>query len=321
MGATGRTTRLISWFDFAETLSIELPNDVRLKFQQGELVANSDVLKSASPYYESLLGGDFSEGSLVDLIEGAADAQDSDAQESGTGGTGQRGRPAASPDSRSGKAPKQRKTKSSMTLDTATEISDKDGEIADSDVETDILASAKYRVPRKEGGSRQHLVDYSNAPIAFSTYHAVLVWIYSGYITFAPLLSTFTLTRKSTSRSQAVQTLAAKAPQLPFPVSPKSVYRLADLLQLEGLKKEALENLKKQLTPETVAFELFGDVASMYQDVRDVEIKYALEHWTDVKGSKALEVVEGRATAGELTAEGFSTLFALLRQGQGRSAE
>ena len=46
--------------------------------------------------------------------------------------------------------------------------------------------------------------------------------------------------------------------------------------------------LKRGLTVDNAATELFGDVARVYDEVRDVALEYAMKHRGEVAGSKRL---------------------------------
>ncbi|GAA5877505.1 hypothetical protein JCM1840_003875 [Sporobolomyces johnsonii] len=116
---------------------------------------------------------------------------------------------------------------------------------------------------------------------AYTTYKAVLIWIQTAHISFAPIRSTvprlgFPLLVDAASPSESLA-----SPCRPSP-SPKSVYRLAHLLDLPPLRQLALSALARQLTPDTVLVELFGDVASAYDEVRQLELEFARAHWRDV---------------------------------------
>lgn len=93
--------------------------------------------------------------------------------------------------------------------------------------------------------------------------------------------------------------------QAPPPsVSPKSVYRLAHLLEHFALQSLALEEIASQLTPANVATELFGDVARAYPEVWKVEMDYCVKHWAQVKDSKAMKEIEGLVEREELPGGG-----------------
>lgn len=123
---------------------------------------------------------------------------------------------------------------------------------------------------------------------SYITYHAVLCWIYTTYIDFAPLLSTFDTTSSDKARAGRDLHLAkfiSTNPKLPTPASPKSIYRLAHYLELPKLKNLALANIKSQLSPSNIAVELFSETSGRYDEVLDVMVEYAAAHTTEMKAS------------------------------------
>ncbi|GAA5857498.1 hypothetical protein JCM9279_004418 [Rhodotorula babjevae] len=190
-------------------------------------------------------------------------------------------------------------------------------EFEDSDAETDVV----NLVSSRKKDQQKPLAPFKRIPIKdvlYSTYLAVVVWAHTGHITFAPLLSSFRRTGVDhpavvAARQDAVRTLAeAKSPLLPLPVSPKSVYRLADYLSHGPLKSVALANLVSQLTPTNAIDELFGDVATVYPAVRDAILSYVVDNWAKVKDEPATKLVESRAS--ELPPGAVSTALLLARR-------
>ncbi|KAI5476327.1 aminomethyltransferase [Pseudohyphozyma bogoriensis] len=108
----------------------------------------------------------------------------------------------------------------------------------------------------------------------YSTYRALLVWIYTGHITFAPLSTSFPRSRADAedasttkvSRKVGLSQSISEEPLLPIPVSPKSIYRLAHLVDLPALAQLALNAIKSFITVDNAAQELFGDVSALYPD-------------------------------------------------------
>ncbi|KAL8289996.1 hypothetical protein RQP46_002935 [Phenoliferia psychrophenolica] len=129
----------------------------------------------------------------------------------------------------------------------------------------------------------------------YTTYKAVLCWIYTNHISWAPLASSFTGT-STARRSNAVRKATQQRPKLPTPASPKSVYRLAHLLEIPALQRLALDELKSQLTVANAAAELFSQTSGRYDDVLKVVLAYVKENKGEVMKSSAwtkiLEQVE-----------------------------
>ncbi|KAL7336953.1 hypothetical protein BJY59DRAFT_705435 [Rhodotorula toruloides] len=184
----------------------------------------------------------------------------------------------------------------------------------DSDDENDTRDVAAAPASNREPKAPFKLVRI--AQTSYTTYAAVLVWISSHHIAFAPLRSTSR--SEELSKDLAVQACAAsrdssiaKDANLPAPASPKSVYRLAHLLRLDALAALALENLKSQLTPKNASYELYSDVACCYPAVRDVVLAYVVEHWNEVGKSKAASEMQDKAEQGELPVGAAKTAMML----------
>jgi len=180
----------------------------------------------------------------------------------------------------------------------------------DSDDETDEIDIEVSKTP----SSSASIAETSGAPFktiticetAYSTYFTALLWTGTGNVRFALLRSSFEF-----SPNAATPVINARRDwltiandqythALPLPCSPKSLYRLAHLLELDGLAQLALENFSTQLSINTVAHELFTDIASTYPALRDVAVAYAVRNWKEVAKSRALEKVKERADSGEL---------------------
>ncbi|GAA5850704.1 hypothetical protein JCM8547_009063 [Rhodosporidiobolus lusitaniae] len=114
----------------------------------------------------------------------------------------------------------------------------------------------------------------------------------------------------------SVSTSSASHPRLlppPPPVSPKSVYRLAHLLELPALSALALANLKSQLGSVNAAAELYSDMAMAYDAGKALAMDKVVEGWKEVKESEALRKVE-KARRGEVGSEVAVTAMELARR-------
>ncbi|KAH8923636.1 hypothetical protein BT69DRAFT_1350014 [Atractiella rhizophila] len=188
----------------------------------------------------------------------------------------------------------------------------------DSDVERDVSHQASYvskTLPRP-------MKSYKFIPIphtCYSTYKAVLYYLFSSTIEFAPLSSLAearrivgvaslhgtdvgtTKGRKKLKRKRgdedAVQDTMARGMEQGkediVPVSPKSVFKIAHAYEMESLKAAALQNIAAQLTPHNVLLELLSNCSNTYEEIRDVHIRYLVKHWASVRSSPVmLHVVE-----------------------------
>lgn len=154
---------------------------------------------------------------------------------------------------------------------------------------------------------------------AYTTYLAVLCWLQTGRIVFAPLLSSFKhFSRNRNSldaRWERLTALIAHQPSLlPLPVSLKSVYRLADLLELPDVQQLALLNFRSQLTVENAPLELFTDLASCYEEVRELVLGYVLENKAEVFKSEAMKQMMALGEAAALPQLAMGTWVALLKR-------
>lgn len=122
---------------------------------------------------------------------------------------------------------------------------------------------------RKSGTENSYyLVEVTSA--SYKTYRAVLCWILSDTIIFAPLNSA---AKPTTGRRQS------HSPGSPTPVSPKSVFCLAHFLEIPDFAQLALDEFEPQLTVENLAFELFGDVADRQEEIRELCLSFAVKQW------------------------------------------
>lgn len=259
------------------------PNDTLLSLprERRNLWVCSTILKSASPYFASLLQSSFLEGALSSMAPNY----------DGLGST---------------------------ELD----FDDSDDDEALAPPATDSTEA------QSTCNHSFHLVKITQA--TYKTYEAVYSWIMTGYISFALLASTskarevegvvdptpadgsivddstsmlensLPLPSTTTPPLPPLPPTLAGSPQPPPRASPKSIYRLAHLLDLPQLQQLALNNINSQLTPTSVAFELFSDVAASYEAFRTLVVDYAVEHWVEVKGSAAWKKMQQRVAQGEL---------------------
>ncbi|GAA6051452.1 hypothetical protein JCM3770_004539 [Rhodotorula araucariae] len=212
-----------------------LPHDVRLYFplvgECGvELWANSFVLSSASPYLKTLLESDFAE-SVSKRIKAEPDKAVADDVHS---------------------------------LSTCT----KDYE--DSDDEADALTT-RTRAPKlhdKEAAPDFSFREIKVVDTAYTTYRAVLLYLQTHHITFAPLAS--------------------------------SAYRLAHLLELPDLEERCLHELRRSLTVRSAPHELFDDASVCFPAWRAVVLEFVLRHWDSVTASASWHELDERIERDEV---------------------
>ncbi|GAA6043229.1 hypothetical protein JCM8097_008471 [Rhodosporidiobolus ruineniae] len=242
----------------------QLPHDVRLFFPNAhsdgaELWAKADVLTKSSSYFKDLLESDFAE---------------------------------AVP-----RRSKRARTEGVIEVSPPNGCSE-DKDFDDSDDETDEFLFSKRR-PTLEQSSEADDVSYRQitaTQTAYSTYRAILVYLHTGYIHFAPLRSS---SSSSSSRRAVLESAHADAPSLPLPISPKSAYRLSHLLGLSTLQKRCLDVFRSQVSVDNAAAELFSDTSIAYDDLRAIVRKFVKENWEEVKASDGWKECLQRIKAGE----------------------
>lgn len=162
--------------------------------------------------------------------------------------------------------------------------------------------------------------------VAYVTYKAFLYYLYTDTIVFAPLKSQFMLSSPSSSsfaqalhlptssdgapmhspgmgagtlrtpsagggRRGWLRDWEAVNPDRPSPCSAKAIYRLADKLDLAELKARAFAHITKSLSIQSVPFELFSSFSAAFEDVRKVQMDFALQHWNEIRSSDAMKQV------------------------------
>ncbi|KAG1774866.1 hypothetical protein EV702DRAFT_974138 [Suillus placidus] len=180
--------------------------------------------------------------------------------------------------------------------------------------------------------------------VAYATYRAVLYYIYTDVIVFAPLSSSFSSTARKraptvvstaqapsdsqsnlldvpkagistetpTSRREWIQKWQQSHPGRPSPCSAKAVYRLADKLGLLDLKERAYQHIQKSLTVDNIPYEVFSPFSATFSDVRKVQVNFFLEHWGDIRSSDAMRSVWQQIRIGRHP--GFEEVWPLIAQ-------
>ncbi|KAL1756407.1 hypothetical protein FB107DRAFT_211489 [Schizophyllum commune] len=101
---------------------------------------------------------------------------------------------------------------------------------------------------------------------AFQTWRALVLYLYTGEITFCAL--------KSSGTRQESWELP------PTACSPKSMYRVAHMLEMKELQDMCLQNIKSQLDAKNIVKEIFSVFTSRYMEVRDMEVAILKTHYT-----------------------------------------
>ncbi|EIW80916.1 hypothetical protein CONPUDRAFT_55867 [Coniophora puteana RWD-64-598 SS2] len=182
---------------------------------------------------------------------------------------------------------------------------------------------------------------------AYSTYKAVLYYLYTDVIVFAPLSSSFISTpskrnapfmlasqnpsdgqptlaegHKSSqvdsfvamprTRKDWIQRWHQAHPHRPAPCSAKAVYRLADKLDLLELKERAYQHIQKALTVDNIPYEVFSPFSAAFGEIRKVQVSFFLERWGDIRSSDGMRNVWQQIRVGRHP--GFEEVWPLIAQ-------
>ncbi|BGP00252.1 hypothetical protein JCM10021v2_003933 [Rhodotorula toruloides] len=240
--------------------------DVRLFFPDAiKLWTHSEFLSFCSPYMKTLLSSDFAESVSV---------------------------PAKRP-----------KTQKAVSLEAA--VPSTSDAYYDSDEETDEVFFSK-NVHALSDEVEHEYKEIKVTKTAFSTYRAVLAYLRTGHIAFAPLTSKCGIEvvddeEETPSRRAQVELAAGEHPNRPYLVSPKSVYRLAHLLDLQNLQASCITILREGgLTETSAPVELFDETCMLHEPWRNVVVDYIARHWAGVKQTAAWKDVEKKLDADEI---------------------
>ncbi|KAM0787001.1 hypothetical protein ACM66B_006270 [Microbotryomycetes sp. NB124-2] len=165
----------------------------------------------------------------------------------------------------------------------------------------------------------------------YQSYRALLHYLYTDSITFAPLSSNYHVAREAATLSGVPFPFKSKREYLlantpfasaagttgvssglhangsPVPCSAKETYRLADKLGLTELKDRAFEHIVKNLTVQNIPLEVFGTFASQFEEVKRVEIAFLLDRWNEAKGTRSMRRVFEYLRTGKFP--GFESVF------------
>lgn len=195
----------------------------------------------------------------------------------------------------------------------------------DSDDETDTIPLNLAATRTKAilpAGVREVVIDSA----AYTTYRAVLLWMYVGQINFAPLTHPLEdhpqLPDGSPTPHARLRHQAALEPLALLPASPKSVYLLADYLDMPQLAALALDDFKSKLTAENVLFQMTTTIA-VHEPVRAALVEFAIAHWAEVRKDPTAnllsdpDALEGLANPLAAAATLFKLVLGTKRLGEG----
>ncbi|TKY89920.1 hypothetical protein EX895_001217 [Sporisorium graminicola] len=103
--------------------------------------------------------------------------------------------------------------------------------------------------------------------------------------------------RAHSQRQQVVDEYCSVHASVPAPCSAKSMYRLADKLQIPELKQRAQQELANNLTVDNIVWEAFSGFNSQFPAIRQMETEFLLKHWSEVKGTEVMKNIFSRPSA------------------------
>ncbi|BGP49013.1 hypothetical protein JCM10450v2_004892 [Rhodotorula kratochvilovae] len=243
-----------------DTTHTPVPNDARLFFPRvsttgAELWTTSGLLSSSSPYLKDLLASDFAESIAI--------------------------------------GSKRRRVSSTRG---AEPLASKDFEDSDDDMDEWLFENELPTLFAAEDGVEFTYRQITVKHAAYSTYCAVLRYLATGLIRFAPLTSSCLPSNPSAPRTRrgyiSDLSLSGIDPSALL-VSPKSVYRLAHLLQLDDLQRAALAAFKGSLSPTNAAAELFDNALVLYDEWRNVALAFVVHHFDEINEAPSwIEMME-----------------------------
>lgn len=124
---------------------------------------------------------------------------------------------------------------------------------------------------------------------SYTTFRALLYYLYTDSITFAPLSSTYIVAKENaqatnspfpySNRRSYLQANSVSTGLLPRSCSSKAIYRLGDKLGLSELKERACEHIMRNLTASNIVFEAFGSFTLRFEEIKRPQIAFLLERW------------------------------------------
>ncbi|TCD60581.1 hypothetical protein EIP91_009839 [Steccherinum ochraceum] len=191
-------------------------------------------------------------------------------------------------------------TSGDLTDVSVSDIDDDDLLVMDDDdltVAEDAITSPPPESLFPSQSSRSQLRDVDHPRVlkgAFKTWQSLSLYLYRDYVAFSPLRSYL-----ATNSQVTVPELSAQFPQH-SPCSPKSMYRLAAILQLPELKDQALASLKSYLNETNIIDELFSDFTWRYPESLQMEAEVYYQYSKHPSVTGAWNRMLGRVAKGEL---------------------
>ncbi|KAG8949583.1 hypothetical protein FRC04_008516 [Tulasnella sp. 424] len=134
---------------------------------------------------------------------------------------------------------------------------------------------------------------------SFNTFRAFLYYLYTGFISFSPLTSSFQFPdqpdlwspgqpstleqRRLEARNTLVGEYMRKYPNRPVPVSPKSIYQVARKYEVPSLEAQALSRISTAIfNPLVATAELFSAFTRVHESIKQSQIQVVIDNWNQV---------------------------------------
>ncbi|GAA5971592.1 hypothetical protein JCM3765_005997, partial [Sporobolomyces pararoseus] len=154
----------------------------------------------------------------------------------------------------------------------------------------------------------------------FTTYRAMLAYLYTGSIPFTALPSDYLVSRDKAEAERLVSDpeFVFETPETWLfdkfanleeqrdwqgvgPCSPHSMFRLADCYSITKLKELAKARILRCLTIENIAYELFSPLSIDYEEIQKPVLEFFVKYWDEVKKTTAFRNVLDKMVAGDLS--------------------
>ncbi|GAA5989829.1 hypothetical protein JCM11641_004807 [Rhodosporidiobolus odoratus] len=149
----------------------------------------------------------------------------------------------------------------------------------------------------------------------YTSYRALLYYLYTYKINFTPPASDFTVEIAKTgneapsSRREWLLRQGDQAKDSVDPASPREMYRLADKLDLEELKNLAKEAIVKGFKVANILDELISTFACHFEEIQTAALDFTLENWSEVKTTPAFDRVIDGLCSGQVKIEGAGEVW------------
>ncbi|KAG8899816.1 hypothetical protein FRC00_000889 [Tulasnella sp. 408] len=139
---------------------------------------------------------------------------------------------------------------------------------------------------------------------SFNTLRAFLYYLYTGFISFSPLTSSFQFPdqpnpwspgkestlelRRLEARNILVGEYMRKYPNRPVSVSPKSIYQVARKSEVPSLEAQALLSHINTATfnPLVATAELFSAFTRVHDSIKQTQLQVVIDNWNEVVKTK-----------------------------------